>query len=264
MESITLSTFNIRCFGYNGQYFAENKSECRLPFLKSFLELNFSDTDVFVFQEIMDLSILEKILPTGFRIYHYDHDYPKHMHIVLACKSEYKFTDLKTIPDTKLDETKSRPAFYGQLEKGSKIVAGIIGVHLKSGFEHTDKRILQCEAISKFIKNLSSSVPIVMAGDFNSHFKSKTKNEHDDLFYLQSCLKAYFSPNFHDKPTYLLLSEKTQLDHIWVRGVEIQKLQVYSYKNYKKNKALKKYYEEISDHLPVKAKLVFGKPVEPF
>ncbi len=68
MSQLKITTFNIRCFGFDGQYYAPQKSESRIPFLKDFIQKNFFDTDVFILQEVMDLNILNQILPDGFKL----------------------------------------------------------------------------------------------------------------------------------------------------------------------------------------------------
>lgn len=255
MSNLTLTTFNIRCFGFNGNYHAVNRMEYRIQFLKSFIEKYFSDTDVFIFQEIMDLSILNQILPDGFKFYHYTHDYPRHMYVVLACRKEFDFSDVQIIPNTALDDTKSRYAFYGKLIQDQKDIAHIIGVHLKSGYEHTEKRIFQCQLIYDFINSLSTNLPVVLAGDFNSHFKTRTGKDEDDLSYFKTIFKDQMTLTEHNKKTYILPMEETHLDHFWIRNAQVQKLEVYDFEHYSENNALKKYYSEISDHLPVKIKL---------
>lgn len=257
MADLKIVTFNIRCFGFDGDYFARGRSESRIPYIKEFIQLNYSDVDVFIFQEIMDLSILKSILPDGFKFYHYDHEYPRHMHVVLACKNEFDFADVQIIENTALDQTKSRPALYGKLTQKKKSVAHVIGLHLKSGFEHTDKRMKQCQIICDFINTLDKDLPVVMAGDFNSHFKIRTKKEFDDLSFFQKIFEDQLTLEDHNKKTYVLPTEDAHLDHFWTRGISVKDLEVYELEKYTTANALKNYYREISDHLPVKITLKF-------
>jgi endonuclease/exonuclease/phosphatase family metal-dependent hydrolase len=252
MKKLEIVTFNIRCFGFDGDYFAKNKAETRINKLKDFIEQNFPQTDLYVFQEIMDLSLLHKILPPDFDMVHYEHDYKRHMHIVFAYNNKYTFKNLKTIPHTALDETKSRPVLYGLLVEDEKPLAHIIGVHLKSSYEHTDKRINQCQLVFDFVQNLDSQLPIIMTGDFNSHFKAKTTKQNDDLYYFKNIFKNQLSLIEHGQPTYLTSNDNIQLDHFWTRGAKVLKSEVYNLDNYSKNNTFQKYYSEISDHLPVK------------
>src|SRR6218665_3891413 len=98
MTQLIVTTFNIRCFGFNGDYHGKHKVEFRIPYLKDFILKNNLDSDVFVLQEIMDPSIVNQILPDGFKFYTYTHDYERHMYIVLCCKKEFEFKEVLTIP----------------------------------------------------------------------------------------------------------------------------------------------------------------------
>ncbi len=275
---LNIVTFNIRCFGFDGNYFAKGRSESRLKYIKDFVAYNYPDTDVFIFQEIMDLSILNLILPDGFKFHHYTHDYPRHMHIVLACKKEFDFTDVKIIPNTALDKTTSRPVIYGKLVENNISIAHIIGVHLKSGYEHANKRIQQCQTASQFISELIhdhksdhigdlsnelidetktrlKSLPIIMAGDFNSHYLARTKKDQDDLSYFEKIFKNQLKLTRHNKSTYILPDAESQLDHFWVSRGDVKTLEVYDLTKYTPANSLKNYYHDISDHLPVKIKI---------
>ncbi|MCO5114228.1 MAG: endonuclease/exonuclease/phosphatase family protein [Bdellovibrionaceae bacterium] len=256
MSKLTLTSFNIRCFGFNGDYFAPAKSELRVPFLKKFVFDHFSNTDVFILQEIMDPSLLPNLLPQGFKFYTYEHTYPRHMYIALCCRQGLDFVETQIIPDTAIDSTSSRPAFYGVLTQGKTPLAQIVGVHLKSDYNNTDNRIKQALAICEFLNQKQDPLPVVLAGDFNSHLNSKTKKNRDDLFYLNDLfekqgLKRAELFDF----TYITSFERAHLDHIWT-SAQILETRTYNYTSYAPAaEALKKYFDEISDHLPVSATL---------
>lgn len=254
--NLEITTLNIRCFGFDGDYFARNKSESRLKTLKKFINQHYSKSDVFIFQEIMDVSILNLILPEGFKFYTYEHKFNRHMFVVLACKNEFNFTDIQTIANTALDDTKSRPVIYGKLSFNNQPTAHIIGLHLKSGFDHTDKRMFQCDLIQKFILNLDPNIPLIMGGDFNSHFKIKTKKDKDDLDYFREIFKDTLTLAEHDKSTYVLPTENAHLDHFWTKGLNVDNIEVFDLQTYCDGNVLKNYFNEISDHLPVKLSVV--------
>ena len=91
-----------------------------------------------------------------------------------------------------------------------------------------------------------------MGGDFNSHFKEKTNQAKDDRAYMEEIFENQLSLAAHDEPTYLAANEKIQLDHFFVSGAQVLDLQVYDLHSYSAKSAFKKFYNEISDHLPVK------------
>jgi len=150
----------------------------------------------------MNPLFLKSILPEGFKTYTYTHEYSRHMFIVFACKKEFEIKNFNTIPDTALDEKRSRPAVYGQLTYQGTALLDLIGVHLKSRDDKTDLRLKQAKSIAQFIKNLNSKTPLVLTGDCNSHLKN----------------------------------------------VDIK---VYNLNDYSADQPFNKFYNEISDHVPV-------------
>ncbi len=259
MKNLEITTLNIRCFGFDGDYFSKYKSESRIKSIKKFVDKYYASTDVFILQEIMDLSIVNLILPVGFKFYHYKHDFNRHMFVVLACKNEFSFVDVHTIANTAIDTTKSRPVLYGKLTQNETPLLHVLGLHLKSGFDHTDKRIYQCEQIQKFISGLDSTLPVVIGGDFNSHFKTRTKKKQDDLEFLKEVFKDTLTLADHNKATYVLPTENAHLDHFWTRDLRLDSVSVFDLNAYSEGNSLKNYYNEISDHLPVGLKVTINR-----
>ncbi len=250
--NLNLVTFNIRCFGFDGDYFGRQKRESRTLFIKKFLEQNYSDTDCYIFQEIMNPLILDKILPKNFQIYTYQHEYARHMYVAFACREPLRIDNFQTIDNTAVDDKKSRPAVYGQLIAENKSKINLIGLHLKSKYQYTELRKKQCHAIANFLGKQTNSAHTIIAGDFNSHTKNKTFQKKDDISYLQDIL----SPTVHwvqnTTPTYLTENEDITLDHFFVSDHLKPKLSVYNLEEYAEYGAYRKYFDQISDHLPVK------------
>lgn len=255
MKSLTLSTFNIRCFGFNGNYFAKFKSDSRISNLKHFIKKHLSDVDVLILQEIMDTRIVNQILGDDFSFSTYPHDYKRHMHVGFAYKKKFSFSALSPVPNTALDNTKSRPVYYGKLHYAGNPIAHIIGVHLKSGSEHSNNRMKQIELLCRFIKELDPSLPVLSAGDFNSRIKEKTGREHDDIHYMEKSLAEISLQRVPIKDiTYINLKEERLLDHIWTNA-PVKNFWSYNPKTYAEEKSYLKYFKEISDHLPIKVKI---------
>lgn len=251
MKNLKLTTFNIRCFGFNGDYFAPSPSESRISYIKSFLEENYNDTDVFILQEVMDYSLLKDILPVGFKAYYVPHSYPRHMHVALCCRDTFEFLNVEIIPNTALDDTKSRPALYGKLVKNNTFIAHIIGVHLKSGYEHSDNRLKQAHAIVDYLNDIKASDLKIIAGDFNSHTKDKTGKDQDDLFFLNEIFQKLDLKNVdQNNSTYVTAFEKAKLDHFWTNSAA-KEISIYDYNLFSHAEPLKEYFDKISDHLPV-------------
>lgn len=199
----------------------------------------------------MNPLFLKSILPEGFKTYTYTHEYSRHMFIVFACKKEFEIKNFNTIPDTALDEKRSRPAVYGQLTYQGTALLDLIGVHLKSRDDKTDLRLKQAKSIAQFIKNLNSKTPLVLTGDCNSHVKEKTFMPEDDLFYLENEFKDHLSLVPHLKPTYLSSDHEMSLDHFFIKNLKNVDIKVYNLNDYSADQPFNKFYNEISDHVPV-------------
>ena len=186
-----ISSFNIRCYGLGGEYNGRFRDEKRNQNLKKIVQKYFSDCDVMIFQEIVDVESFTQLLPQGCELRTYPHDYNRHQHVVICYKSKYELLDTQgtqySIPGVAIEDQRSRPAMYGLLidRKSQKPCLHVIGVHLKSGILHTENRMLQANAIVKCIESLKPSLPIVIAGDFNT--KPESKDMPGDISLLNNC-----------------------------------------------------------------------------
>ncbi len=199
----------------------------------------------------MNPLFLDRILPKDFKTYTYAHKYSRHMFIVFACRNELEIKNFKTVPDTALDEKRSRPAVYGQLVHKGVVLLNLIGVHLKSRDDKTDLRLKQAKSISQFIKNLNSKTSLVLTGDFNSHLKEKTLKPEDDLFYFKNEFKNQLELVPHLKPTYLSSDQEMSLDHFFIKELNNVDIKVYNLLDYTSDQPFNSFYNEISDHVPV-------------
>ncbi len=260
-KKIIVSSFNIRCFGADGVYDGKIGQEGRISFLNQFIKNQLSEVDVLILQEILDTSFLKEILPPDFSFKTYEHDFKRHMKIVICYRNTYDFTKTQIVENTAINYKTSRPAFYGLLinKISKKPVSHIIGVHLKSGIHHTDNRLKQVRAIKDFITNLDLSIPVVIGGDFNSHSKTATKRDNNDMAYFEEILslvnlKRVKNSNF----TYYTLWERECLDHILVSKDALLDDSLWTYNieehspGFDSPYSIKTYYAEISDHLPIK------------
>lgn len=257
MSKLHLATFNIRCFGFNGDYSRKKPFESRINTLKEFISKYLTPVDLFVFQEIMDPSLLQKILPEDLKISTYQHTYNRHMFVVFAYRENLSIHQMEVIPNTAVDSTKSRPALYAQIAFNEKPILELVGVHLKSKHGHTQTRKEQAISISTYIKNRGLKTPKVIAGDFNSHTRDKTFQDKDDIDYFKEILGNEFKCPKHTNATFLSKEDHIQLDHFFVQGAKVLDHHVFNHENYGQVEPFKKYFHEISDHLPVSLKIEF-------
>lgn len=261
-KNLKISSFNIRCFGTDGVYDGKIGTEGRITFLKDFIKKNLSDSDVLILQEIIDISILKKILPSNFKFKSYEHSFDRHMNVVICYKDCFILRDSQIIEGTAIDLKRSRPAFYGcLLDKEYEVkLAHVVGVHLKSGIYHTDNRLKQVLKIKEFLLNLSDNLPVIIGGDLNSHSKTATKKKLHDTELIENIfstidLKRVKNSNF----TYYTQWERECLDHIWVSKDNLVEKDLWTYdiENHSPDfdtlYGVKTYYAEISDHLPISA-----------
>lgn len=258
---IKVSSFNIRCYGLGGEYSGRFRDEKRNANIKNFIKTELSDCDVMVFQEIIDVEVFKGLVPRNYKTFTYDHSFKRHQRVVICLKDSFDLSPFSTVEGTTLDERYSRPALYGQVvdKKSNKALLHIIGVHLKSGHLHSETRLKQSTAITKFINSLDQSIPIVLSGDFNSQPKERTGLKQNDVVVLNEVFEdAGLSLIQNSTPTYHTNWEQQVLDHIWVskKYVESADLWVYDVTS-SYHGDLNTYYKEISDHLPIKATFYF-------
>ncbi|MEZ4873204.1 MAG: endonuclease/exonuclease/phosphatase family protein [Bdellovibrionales bacterium] len=276
MSQLTIASFNIRCYGFGGEYEGRAGDEHRDQALADFISKYLGETDVIVFQEICQVHRLKNILPDDFEYVTYEHDYKRHQHVVIAYKSKYQVMDPTSngyiVDGVILNGKTSRPALYGQLVKreSQTAVAHLIGVHLKSGRFHTESRLDQMEVICKFVEKLDKNLPCFITGDFNTQGKLFTGREKSDLELFDEVAEAHGLIRLENqKFTYKTQWEAHLLDHIFYTGQRCRAMdelwvldvnEVFS--GSLDQKALKMYYEWISDHLPILGRFEISSAAE--
>tara|TARA_B100000749_G_scaffold84052_1_gene63913 strand:+ start:58238 stop:59050 length:813 start_codon:yes stop_codon:yes gene_type:complete len=266
-----ISSFNIRCYGFGGEYDGRAGDEHRDEALRDVIERFLISSDVIVFQEICQVDRLHKILPKDFEYVTYAHDYPRHQFVVVAYKNKYLMVDPyrnhHAIDGVVVNPKTSRPGFYGLLQdRETKVnVAHIVGAHLKSGRHHTMTRLDQWEVIGKFCEGLSDEIPVFIAGDLNTQAMVFTGREKPDIVMFDELSKKFnFTRLENHQSTYKTQWETHQLDHIYYRGQvkALNELWVINvdevFDSTMDQAALKLYYEWISDHLPIKGEFEIG------
>lgn len=243
MKTIKISSFNIRCFGTDGDYTKPLHQDSRLKSLKKFLETKLSDSDVICFQEILSEKLLSHILPKGFKWKTYNHSYKRHQKIVFAYKG-LNISSVELIP-IQINNTTSRPGVATSIQINKQITLNLVGLHLKSGLDHCETRLKQIKTLTK---HLNLAAPNIVLGDANTQTDLENSNE------------AFRDVNLvrieNNKSTYITAWESGVLDHIWISShIKVLKFEVYSVDEYVaeagREASIKRYYKEISDHAPI-------------
>jgi hypothetical protein len=267
---LTISTFNIRNYGLGGSYNGRMGNEGRHPHIKKIINENLLDCDVMVFQEIFDLEFFKNLIPTNYGIKTYKNKEKRHQYVVVCFKDEFTFEDPldsdHLLKGTALNYKSSRPALYGLLTDKTtrKPLIYIVGVHLKSGSEHSKNRVLQAEVIRNYLNDFEQDIPKLVTGDFNSQSKFSTYKELDDIENLNTVFKeAYLKKIKNPLPTFKTSWESHDLDHFWISEnlKTDEESWVYDPREYVENEdqklSLNAYYNEVSDHVPVKISIEF-------
>jgi len=269
-ESLRVSTFNIRWYGLDNLSDASNGRAWRDKWLRQTMDKELMRSDVIVFEEIVDVGRFKRNLIRGkMDCLTYYHDNAKHQHVVICHQKKYRFDKADgdnnyTMESVTWGTNKGRPALYGILRrKQGRAVAYIVGVHLKAFPDETAKRLKQTHAIARRLRQLQYDIPIIITGDFNTHYSDKTqwyKHDYkliDDIFrqYRLSLYEVYNPSN-----TYVSLRGQNKFDRFWVSNsvqvesrVAVSRLCV-SPKNLSENQ-ITWYNENVSDHCLVTVNL---------
>lgn len=265
---LKISSFNIRNYGLGGDYEGRFGSEHRHNNIKEIIHKNLIDCDVMIFQEIFDIDFFTKLLPEDYKVQTYQHHMKRHQYILICYKEKYDLLDPLgsgyILEGSALSTDSSRPAIYGLLvdAKTKEACAYIIGVHLKSGATHTRNRLLQVEIITNYIKSFQKDLPVIIAGDFNSQSASSTYLLNDDVKFISDLFAEVDLVKIKNaKPTFHTFFGVHDLDHFWVSKAAVleETTWVYDVFSYKPSKypqdSLRSYFEDVSDHLPLKLKV---------
>lgn len=264
--SVSITTFNVRMYGY------VKDSEVRDPELIKFINESIPASDIIVFEEIMDVPRFTKILPAGWACITYDHTAP-HQYVLLCHSSRFNFKreptdDNDVIDDVSGPKKSLRPAVTAIVTdlKGNTLFR-MVGVHLKALPNFSKTRIEQAEIISRYLEKVQDpSIPVVMAGDFNTYKTDLNGQAENDVDLIQkkldeANLKLSHLPN--DLFTFRTNWGQSQFDQFYVSYSLISKkpLQIFEVCNAaipgEGVMNLEFYNKLISDHCPVTAEISF-------
>lgn len=227
--AVVVTTFNLKWFGIGGTP-TKPEPEHRIPYVRDFLAKFFRSTQVYVFEEVVDLRSLASILPSGWRCSSYKHSMSVHQYIAICASADFSlqrvtYDNNNTIEEVAEGSERMRPAVRMDLKekRSGKILMTIVGVHLKAMPEETSRRIMQAKAISADLARVPQERPVLVLGDFNVFLKSETGLKEDDNVLVQAALNT-ISKGFvrvpHRPGTYTFRNTKfrNQFDQFFARG----------------------------------------------
>ncbi len=214
-RNITITTFNIKLYGIGGEWAGTPEDEYRDPWLQEFLGQVGFNSDVILFQEIVDVNRLQNLMGTNYNCLSYFHPRPKHQKVALCHKTTFGFVK-EVIDDNFIIEEvalgKYRPALWGVLTDNKKIpLMHIVGVHLKARPSSAAKRDKQMEIISKKIGELNDQLPIIVLGDFNSFDQTGDEQMIQEWLRPHSLIPMEIEGN----NTYITWQYQNKFDHIF-------------------------------------------------
>jgi hypothetical protein len=160
-RKVTITTFNIAFYGTGGKLNGTPEDEKRDPYLKSFIKNSIPISDIFVFEEIVDVPRVKTLLPADWNCLSYESRYASHQHVVLCHSDKYTFIREATDDNDVIDEVAGergtlRPALTAIVadQEGNQLFR-IVGVHLKATPTYAATRISQAGIKKKTILSLS-------------------------------------------------------------------------------------------------------------
>lgn len=204
--ALTVTSLNLQWFGRGGEIEGEKADEYRQKYFQELIQLQLSSTDVFVFQEVVNVPMLAEILPQ-WKCESYEPGNLRHQHVAVCARSNISFRS-STIESVRLGQPGLRPALRADfVVQGKKI--SVIGIHLKAGPEDSAIRFKQVNALRQAV----GADPVVVIGDFNTF---ETDSEE-----VQKIFGPEFVQSGGELPTYLGFSGRI-FDRVWARSLSLQ------------------------------------------
>lgn len=266
--NVTIATFNVKWFGLGGTMDGSSEKEKRDPTLKKFISEQVLPADLIVFEEVVDVPRLQKLLPAKWDCQSYDNPERTHQHVVLCASEKLKlklvnYDNNNTIETVAINGTKSRPAVRMNVtDTQGKVLFVLVGVHLKAYPEESKTREFQAGEIAKDIARLGANVPVLITGDFNTYPAEQNGTEEHDIDMIQTNLNQMGAGFTHvpmtEKYTYRSGSHKSQFDHYYIRGAMkvVSAPDVFDVCNASATGQefmnISYYNKNVSDHCPVK------------
>jgi hypothetical protein len=267
-RSLRVATFNVRWYGVGGNIDMPT-AETRNPTLRAFFEEHMGDTDVVVFEEILDVAMLQaEVLPAGWTCSTYTSSQPGHQFVVgclapgLLLTREADDDDIGYQP---LAMGTLRPGLAGIIRDEATLapLARIIGVHLKATPASTDRRLQQAGIIVERLAGLASlndALPTLVLGDFNAHRAVDTHETADDWTLIGDVFATHpelelarvdypFENTFQDNEGHAF-----KLDHMFLAGASATNVEVAGPCNLAwpaDQTAIVQHFDDISDHCPL-------------
>lgn len=269
-------TFNVRWFGLTVDDPRTPNPKPKDPILvkkqiatmADFINKVVNPKSIIVFQEVVDLVALQRILPPNWTCDGYKSSNIHHQHVVLCVSPLFRIANVpydqnKVIEAVASDLVWSRPAVRADIvDRTGKRFLRVVGLHLKAAPNFSIERQRQIKVIAQDLRS-SPSVPTILLGDMNTYSAKETGQAFDDVVLIERILKQA-DPSFvhlkHKEPyTFRSPQHRSQFDQIYFNGpIKVVKgPDVFDVCSQTVNGSgyldFAYYYENVTDHCPVKA-----------
>ena len=262
--SVSFTELNIKWFGAK-ETIVDNQTpqtrslqETRTKSIRKFLSDNKLLSDVMIFEEIVDVDLLQSdVLGKTYQCHSYENSDAKHQHVVICHKNNYIFSISDDDENYSLESVnvsgRLRPAVHGILKtKNNKHIAHVFGVHLKANPNMSDVRLNQVNKLVEYINNQEDrSDPIIVMGDYNTY--------NEDPAAIEKIFKKAQMTELEIPKSYTWASsseeyEPAKFDRVWMSKNIISKVKSSDIKgpcNSGDKKLIAEYNQKVSDHCPV-------------
>ena len=253
-SSLSFAELNLDWFGVNGEIKNPMGSETRVPSIRKYLQENKLLSDVMVFEEILDLDLLQDgVLDGQYTCHTYQRPNPRHQHVVICHTLDYILDVADDAEDYALESVDVngylRPAVHGILKNkdGTRLVH-IFGVHLKANADKSAVRLEQVKNLADYIKQEKGQDPVVVLGDFNT-FNADEANM-DKIFRKDAMNEV----DFPEPYTWASTTEKfdpAKFDRVWLSKSWLTSVQGGDIKGPCSSgdaKLIENYNQQVSDH----------------
>jgi hypothetical protein len=217
-----VTSLNLEWFGRGGEKVGQEQDEYRHGYVRDFLLQKLPASDVFVFQEVVDVGALKDTFHE-FSCASYDENNQMHQHVVICWKNSLHLVASEVIESVRLGSSGLRPALKVILSDGNFEVS-LYGVHLKAGRSYTKKRQRQVFELSKV---LGSEQKVIIVGDFNTFTSDRTQLEKDDHIYMDEILTPLSFTSVDVGAGTFVERPSRVLDRAWYRGLSLNRSDVY-------------------------------------
>lgn len=214
LQALSVASLNIEWFGRGGRIEGNSDDEYRQKRLQEFLVNELPKSDVYAFQEIMNMEQFKAMLP-HLECHTYSEDNLRVQHVVLCADPSIILSKGVDEP-TRLGRFGLRPAVVLKVKDHDGSEVSVATFHLKAGRDSSETRLDQMRAFAA--SSLITEKSIII-GDFNTYDKGSTGLAADDKELISDVLSPIGFADVENTVATFLGYNNRIFDHAWVKGL---------------------------------------------